>query len=409
MRISQTIGMLIIATILVIFSCESKEAGLEKKANLIHEKILTMDSHTDTPLRLRRGTFDIGLRNDARKGGGKIDFPRMKEGGLDAAFFAVFLGQGPRNPEAYENAKDRTLKIFENVKKAVEQYPEMAEIALTPGDAYRLKKEGKRAIYIGLENGYPIGVDLSLVQEYYKLGARYITLSHTMNNDICDSSTDPNGYEHGGLSEFGRQVVNEMNRIGMIIDVSHISDKAFFDVIQMSKAPVIASHSNARAICDNPRNLSDEMLETIAKNGGVVQVCLLSSYVAAPEQNHERDSAQNALRIKYRNFENLTEDEYANATKEWYAIDDQFPMKLATVSQLVDHIDHIVKIAGINHVGIGTDFDGGGGLEDCFDVTEMRNITLELVRRGYNKKEIEKIWGGNFMRVFREAEKLASK
>jgi membrane dipeptidase len=390
-------------------SCIQTEEKLQEKAAAIHEKVLTIDSHTDTPLRFRNPDFDIGMRNDPRQGGGKLDLPRMKEGGLDAAFFAVFLGQGPRNPDAYEIARNRAESIFKNVYNAVEQYPELAEIALTPDDAYRLKKEGKRAIFIGLENGYPIGLDLEYVEKYYDMGARYITLSHTRNNDICDSSTDPNGYEHRGLSEFGRQVVAEMNRLGMMIDVSHISDEAFFEVIKLSNAPVIASHSNARAICDNPRNLSDDMLEGIAQNGGVVQVCVLSAYVAPPIANPARDSAQNALRIKYRNFENLSDEESANATREWYAIDEKYPRQLATVSELVDHIDHIVRVAGINHVGIGTDFDGGGALADCFDVTEMGNITLELARRGYSKKEIEKIWGGNFMRVFREVEKLAKK
>jgi membrane dipeptidase len=409
MKISFPIIAILVGGLILQSSCESKEERIQKKAIRIHENVLTVDSHTDTPLRFRRETFDIGQRNDPRQGGGKIDFPRMKEGGLDAAFFAVFLGQGPRTDEALEVVRNRTLTIFENVHNAVNKYPELAEIALTPDDAYRLKREGKRAIYIGLENGYPIGQDIEKIAEYYKLGARYITLSHTRNNDICDSSTDPTGYEHGGLSDFGREVVKEMNRIGMMIDVSHISDDAFFDVIKLSNAPVIASHSNARAICDNPRNLSDEMLEAIAKNGGVVQVCVLSSYVAIPTPNPARDSAQNALRIKYRNFEDLSDEESANATKEWYAIDDMFPMKLATVSELVDHIDHIVKVAGINHVGIGTDFDGGGGLADCFDVSEMGNITLELVKRGYKKKDIEKIWGGNFMRVFSKVEKLASK
>lgn len=407
MRISLII--LVLGLVSAFSSCGNKEERQVRKAAKIHENILTLDSHTDTPLRLRRTNWDIGVRNDARQGGGKIDFPRMEEGGLDAAFFAVFLGQGPRNEEAYEIARSRALTIFENVQNAVAQYSEMAEIALTPDDAYRLKKEGKRAIYIGLENGYPIGTDLSYVQKYYDLGARYVTLSHTRNNDICDSSTDPAGYEHGGLSKFGREVVKEMNRLGIMIDVSHISDDAFFDVIRISRAPIIASHSNARAVCDNPRNLSDEMLIALAENGGVIQVCVLSSYVAPPFPNPARDSAQNALRIKYRNFENLTDEESANATKEWYAIDEKYPMQLATVSQLVDHIDHIVNVAGINHVGIGTDFDGGGALADCFDVTEMGNITLELVRRGYNKKEIEKIWGGNFMRVFRQVEKLAIK
>jgi membrane dipeptidase len=198
-----------------------------------------------------------------------------------------------------------------------------------------------------------------------------------------------------------------MNRLGMIIDVSHISDKSFYDVLEYSSAPVIASHSCARAICDNPRNLDDEMLKKLADNGGVIQMCILSSYVKKPEPFPERDSAYTALRIKYRNFNDLTDEEMDSARSEWYALEKRFPQKLANVSDVVDHIDHIVEIAGIDHVGIGTDFDGGGGVEDCYDVSEMGNITRELVSRGYTAREIEKIWGGNFMRVFREVENVA--
>ena len=197
-----------------------------------------------------------------------------------------------------------------------------------------------------------------------------------------------------------------MNRLGMIIDVSHISDKSFYDVIELSTTPVIASHSCARAICDNPRNLDDEMLKKLAENGGVIQMCILSSYVKKPEPYPERDSAFVALRTKYNNFNDLTDEQMDSARTEWYAVERDFPQKLANVSDVVDHIDHIIEVAGIDHVGIGTDFDGGGGVEDCFDVSEMGNITRELVKRGYTLKEIEKIWGGNFMRVFREVESV---
>ena len=246
-----------------------------------------------------------------------------------------------------------------------------------------------------------------MIGKYYELGARYITLCHTRNNDICDSSTDRGGPEHDGLSDFGVDVVKEMNRLGMIIDVSHISDEAFYDILDVSSAPVIASHSCARAMCDNPRNLDDAMLKKLAENGGVIQMCILSSYVKEPEPFPERDSARAALREKWGNFRNLNEEEMQQAREEYYALDRDYPPKLATVSDVVDHIDHIVEVAGINHVGIGTDFDGGGGVQDCYDVSQMGNITRELVRRGYSAKEIEKIWGGNFMRVFREVEQIA--
>jgi membrane dipeptidase len=278
----------------------------------------------------------------------------------------------------------------------------LAKIVLNPDDAYQAEKEGKRAIFIGIENGYPIGNDLSLIGHFYKRGARYITLCHTRNNDICDSSTDST--EFNGLSDFGVQVVKEMNRLGMMVDVSHISDSSFYDVLKVSEVPVIASHSSSRAICNHPRNLTDDMLIKLAENGGVAQVCILSDYVKEMPINPQRDSAQNALREKYRGFDDLTDEEMKNARKEWYGINKTFPPNLATVQDYVDHIDHMVKVAGIDHVGIGTDFDGGGGVNGCYDVSEMQNITIELVKRGYTEEEITKIWGGNIMRVMREVQ-----
>ncbi|MFO7923437.1 MAG: dipeptidase [Bacteroidales bacterium] len=379
---------------------------LNEKAGEIHRRVLTLDSHTDTPLLLGREDFDIGKRNDPKNRGGQVDFPRMQEGGLDAVFFAVYLGQGERTPEANETAKQRALNIFGLIHKAIDKYPGMAGLALNPDDAIRLKEEGRLAVYIGLENGYPVGRDLSLVKKYYDLGARYITLSHSLNNDICDSSTDPEGPEHGGLSDFGRKVVKEMNALGMMVDVSHISDRAFYDVMAITDAPVIASHSNTRAICDHPRNLDDEMLIALKNNGGVIQVCVLSAYVKTPDPNPERDAARQAVRDRYNDFMELSDKEMEEARDAWYEINEKYPGELASVADLVDHIDHIVNLIGIDHVGIGTDFDGGGSLEDCLDVTGIGNITLELVKRGYSQEDIAKIWSGNFLRVFRDVEKI---
>jgi membrane dipeptidase len=296
------------------------------------------------------------------------------------------------------------LKPF---KQQVNKYSNLAELATSPSDAYLIQKSGKRAIYIGIENGYPVGTDIKNVEEFYKLGARYITLCHTKNNDICDSSTDKKGEEHGGLSDFGKKVVKEMNRLGMMVDVSHISDKSFYDVLKTSKTPIIASHSSARAVCNHPRNLDDEMLKALAKNGGVVQLCVLNSYIKEQDPDPKREEALKQLRIKYKNFENLSEEDRKKASSEWRQIYIDYPEELATVEEAVDHIDHMVKVAGIDHVGIGTDFDGGGGISGFFDISEAGNITYELVKRGYSEKEIEKIWGGNFMRVFKKVQEFA--
>lgn len=374
------------------------------KVSQFHQQLLTLDSHTDTPLRLSRSAFDIGIKNDAHNGGGKIDFPRMKEGGLDAVFFAVFIGQGDRDEAANLKAKQQAMKIFDDIDLALETYPEMASLALTASDAERINKEGKLAIFIGIENGYPIGKDIKMVETLYDRGARYITLSHSYNNDICDSSTDDEGPEHGGLSPFGEEVVQEMNRLGMMVDVSHISDEAFFDVIKLTKQPVIASHSNARAICDHHRNMTDEMLLALKENGGVAQLCVLSNYVKTMPENPVRDSAFAALRQKYNGFKDLDDDLMQQAREAWYATDQQFPAELASLADLVDHVDHIVNLIGIDYVGIGTDFDGGGALSDCYDVSEIVNITRELLRRGYSEADIQKIWSGNFLRVFAAVE-----
>ncbi len=392
---------------IILASCASTEDRTERKAAEIHSEVLTLDSHVDTPLMLRREGFDIGRRNDPHDGGGKLDFPRMEEGGLDAAFFAVFLGQGPLTPEAYEQNHNRALDIFETIHSTLEKHQDVAGLALNADDAYRLRDEGRFAIYIGNENAYPIGEDLGLIKEYYERGSRYMGLSHSRHNQVCDASTDSEPPLHGGLSEFGANVVRELNRIGMIVDVSHISDEAFYDVIEVSQAPVIASHSNARAICDHPRNLDDHMITALAENGGVLQLCVLSAYVKEMEQDPDREEAFSKLRDKWDNFQDLTDEEMDQARQEWQDLNRKYPAPMATVADLADHVDHVVELVGIDHVGIGTDFDGGGALEDCYDVSELGNITLELVRRGYTKEEIEKIWSGNFIRVFREVEMVA--
>jgi membrane dipeptidase len=384
-----------------------KDKDLNKEAVRIHKRFLSIDSHTDTPMRLLEKGFDVGKRHDPYNDNSKVDFPRMREGCLDAAFFAVFTSQGYRTPEAFAKIKERADLIIDSIYSVLNKYPGEAGLALTPKNAYQLKRHGKLSIFIGMENGYPIGKNLDLIKEYWGKGVRYITLCHTKNNDICDSSTDT--VEFNGLSEFGKNVILVMNKTGMMIDVSHISDKSFYDVLTLTKAPVIASHSCARAMCNNPRNMTDDMLKALAKNGGVIQMCILSDYVKTPVSNPARDSARAALRKKYHNFDNLTNDEMKKAREEGRTVDKMFPQKLATVGDVVNHIDHIVKVAGIDHVGIGTDFDGGGGVTGCFDVSEMKNITVELLKRGYSESDIRKIWGGNLIRVMNKVQKVANK
>jgi membrane dipeptidase len=397
----------------VVAACTGAKTAptVEEKARELHKRILTVDTHCDTAFSLLRTDWKIGDRHDpSLRRSGKIDLPRMREGGLDAEFFAAFVGQGPLTPEGYARAKDRALQAVEAVHKMTEEYSPVIGLAVDPKGARRLKKEGKLTAFIGMENGYPIGRDLGLIEFFYKKGVRYITLCHTSDNDICDSSTDRRDPQDKGLSEFGREVVAECNRLGLLVDISHASDKSFFDVIAATRTPIIASHSSARAVCDNPRNLTDDQLRALAKNGGVIQICFLAAYVKTPPVVPEREEALKELEAKYGNLRQIQDEPVrAKAMAEREAINQKFPQVRANVKDLVDHIDHVKKVVGVDYVGIGTDFDGGGGIDGCDDVSGMIHVTEELIRRGYTDHEIEKIWGGNFLRVFQKVMDLAGK
>ncbi|HNQ38369.1 MAG TPA: dipeptidase [Prolixibacteraceae bacterium] len=377
-----------------------------QRVQRVHEEALTVDTHCDTPMNILEGGLDIGKRNST----GKVDLPRMKEGGLDVMFFAIFTGQEKRTPASYEEVHRLAHRMTDSTLAAVRRYPELAEIALGSADAARIEKQGKRAIYLGMENGFPLGKEIRRVEEFYNKGIRYITLCHSKHNDICDSSSDRLPPEHNGLSPFGREVVMEMNRLGMIIDVSHISDKSFYDVVAISLAPVIASHSSVRAIAHHDRNMSDDMIKALARHGGVIQICLLDEYVKDPDPANPRTRLEREMRTRYEAIrDTLSEAGRLHFRKEWSALREKYPKDLPTVADYVDHIDHVVRLVGIDHVGIGSDFDGGGGLSGCNDVSAFPAITRELLARGYSEKEIRKIWGANFFRVFRKVEEVSQR
>ena len=391
--------------ILVLIRCgASQTEPVESKAARIHEKCFTLDSHVDTPMRVFRTPADLSVRHPhSEPGAGELDFPRMKEGGLDAAFFAAYVRQRECTDEGRQAARKRAEDLIDLVLDWKTQYPSLVELADTPHGAERLRATGKRIVFIGIENGYTIGTDLSLIGHFRDRGVRYITLCHVENNDLCDSSTDPDGAKWNGLSPFGRRVVAEMNRLGMLIDLSHASDSTFFQVLRISGTPVILSHSCCRNLMDSPRNLTDSMLVALKRNGGVIQINLCSFYLVKTESDTLRRAALDSIKKIYGDWRRISDPErfklYDTARQ---AVDRRFPRHKASVKDLADHIDHAVRVAGIRHVGIGSDFDGGAGLSDCVDVSQMGNITLELVRRGYSKRDIARIWGGNFMRVWRE-------
>ena len=379
----------------------------EKKIRKIHDRILTVDTHCDTPMAILDDNFDIGKRNNPPQS--RVDFSRMTEGGLDAIFFAAFTGQRERTPENIENAYKMANQMIDATYEVCQKYNNMAEVAINSKDALSLEKQGKRAIYIGMENGFPLGTDIKRVKEFYDRGVRYITLCHSSNNDICDSSTDRKGPEHNGLSEFGNEVVKEMNDLGMMIDVSHISDKAFYDVIKLSKAPVIASHSSVRTIAHHNRNMTDDMIKALAKNGGVIQICLLDVYIKDPDTTTVRYQKEKELNHIYETrYESMTDDEKKKLREEWRSMRDNYPNVLPTVADCFDHIDYVKNLVCSDYVGIGSDFDGGGGVDGCADVSEFPNITAEMIERGYTEEEISKVWGENFFRVFKQVEMLAN-
>ncbi len=393
------------------------EAELKTIASGIHARALTLDTHDDISGNFASDGDDEASAENKRQ----VTLYKMKKGGLDAEFFAVFTSVGDRTEVSYEAAYKTANTLFDAIHRLPQRYADLIEIAYTAADVVRIHKGGKLVACIGMENGYPAATDLARIKEFYDKGARYITLTHTAHNQICDSSTPRDGQpkeEYGGLSEFGQKVVREMNRLGMMVDVSHTSKKATLAAIALSKAPVIASHSGASAVNQHPRNLDDESILAIKKNGGVVQVVALADYVKARVDPPGRAAAQDSIRREYRIPEGrgdaarkamqaLSQEQRTKFREKIRQLDTRYPRSPVTVQDMVDHIDHIVKIIGVDHVGIGTDFDGGGGVTGFNDASEAINITIELVKRGYTEEEIDKIWGGNLLRVWTEVERVA--
>lgn len=410
MKYSGNLRLIVLMSVVLMYGAERLYAQpvrkvTEEEVRRIHEKALTVDTHCDTPMSMVRTGFDIGIRQTT----GKVDLVRMKEGGLDAMFFAAFVSQKPRTEENYREAYLAVHEMIDTIVAQTARHSHLAELAFTAEDAERISSTGKRAVYICIENGFALAKDVSRVEEFYNKGARYLTLSHSFHNDLCDSSSDRARPEHNGLSEFGRDVIREMNRLGMMVDVSHISDKAFYDVLQVSKAPVIASHSSVRALAGSDRNMTVDMIRALAENGGVIQLCLLSDYIKDPDTTTIRYRKDQEMRAVYNErWHKMNDGEKAAFREEWNQIREKYPRRLATVSDLMDHVDHVVKLVGVDFVGFGSDFDGGGGLAGCNDVTEFPNITRELLKRGYSEKDILKMWGGNFFRVFRDVESVAA-
>jgi len=391
------------------------DAGLLDRARAIHARAITMDTHVD----ISPANF-TPERSYATRLPTQVDLVKMEEGGLDAAFLIVYVGQQQDFTAAgFERAHGQALQKFEAIHRLVRELaPGRAELARTAADVRRIHASGKRAILIGVENGYSLGEDIANVQRFYDLGARYLSLAHNGHNHLSDSNTGErdNTWRHNGLSPLGRQVIQEMNRLGIMVDISHPSKEANRQAMELSRAPVIASHSSARALANSSRNLDDDELRALARNGGVVQTVAFNSYVRIPPADSPaRVQAIADLRREFGlaaqgnvSLQALSEERRAEYQALLQEINRKFPPPpRATVADFVDHIDHIVRLIGIDHVGISSDFDGGGGVEGWNNASETLNVTVELVRRGYTEAQIVKLWGGNLLRVMERVEQVA--
>lgn len=340
-----------------IFRWLCNEAQSFASAKQIHQNILTLDSHCDTPM-----FFERGVNFDRRDSEILVDLHKMNEGYLDATIMAAYLKQGPRDAASLAIAGDKADKILSQIRAMVDNHTHYVGIARTPSELYKLKNNGRRGIMLAIENGYAIGKDLSKLRYFRDRGIVYMTLCHNGDNDICDSARGEE--EHGGLSEFGRKVVAQMNRLGIMVDLSHSSERSFYDSLELSTVPIICSHSSSRALCNVPRNLSDEQLKALAHKGGVAQVTLYSGFLCRE--------------------------------------------RMASIEDVIHHINHMANIMGVEHVGIGTDFDGDGGVPGLASASELINLTRSLLKQRYNTRDIESIWGGNLLRVMQIAQEKAT-
>lgn len=404
-------------TLRPVFISDAPPPTIAETAARIHASVIAIDTHVDIPTSFGTDIYDPGKSNAWPV---QVDLPRMRDGGLDAVFFVVYAGQGARDAVGYAAAASEAFAKFAAIRRMTDSaHKDEIGLALSAADIRRLHGEGKRVALIGIENGYVVGRAPELLDIYYALGARYFGLVHNGHNDIADSAlpqekfadrANEEGGEYGGLSDFGRALVARANDLGLIVDVSHASKAAALEAIELSRAPVIASHSAVHALAAHPRNMTDEEMKALAAKGGVIQIVAFDAYL------HDVPEEKAAARRELAASLGMTSlDAFFGAgaeTKRQFeegvaALDLKWPR--ATVARLADHIDHAVKLVGIDHVGISSDFQGGGGIEGWSHAGETLNVTAELVRRGYSEEEIGKLWGENLMRVMDAAEAARSK
>jgi membrane dipeptidase len=373
----------------------------------IPKDLITLDTHMDTPMNFARPGWDIMDRHSYDEDLSQVDYPRMVEGGLSGGFFAIYTPQGPRTPEGFIAARNAALLRGVEIREMVAKHSDKFALALRADDAERIAKSGKRIVFMSIENSYPLGKDLTLLSAFYTLGVRMAGPVHFTNNDLADSATDPKGPEWHGLSPLGKQFVAEENRLGIIPDASHASDDVFDQMLALSATPIILSHSGVREMFNHPRNIDDARLVKLAAKGGVIQINSLSDYLIKVPEIPERDAALKALQEKDGPMRAMDEAHVKAYVAQRRTIEAKYPIPRATFDDFMGHVLHALKLIGPDHVGIGLDWDGGGGVTGMEDVASVHKITERLAAEGYKADDIRKIWGGNVLRLLRAAEAQA--
>lgn len=372
----------------------------------IHERLRVFDSHLDTPANLSKPDFDIMKDNPSILGEVQVDLPKMERGGLDGGFWVIFTPQGPLTGEAYVAAHKAALARQDEILAMVAAHPDNFELAYTADDAERIAASGKKVVLQSIENSYPLELDIENLRTFYDKGVRMVGLIHFRDNQFGGSATDFTSPDSAGLTQLGKDLVSEANRLGMVIDGSHASDAAVRDMMEISSTPVILTHTGLKSVYDHPRNISDEFLKEIAQQGGVIQINAYSGYLEQLEDSPERRAALDALKTEFDGIDPFTADE---ETKAQYMarmdeIDAQFPPPRSTFDKFMEHMLRALELVGPDHVGMGADWDGGGGVEGMEDVSFLPKVTERLLQEGYTEEDLKKIWGGNLMRVLRQAE-----
>lgn len=392
----------------LIFASVLPNAAHAADARVIHEQLLTLDTHLDTPSNFRRPGWDMMDRHEVIDDFSQVDYPRMVEGGLDGGFFVIFTPQGSRDTEGFAAARDSALLRATQIREMVSRNHPYFELSFRADDAARINAAGKRIVFQSIENAYPLGTDLSLLKTFYDLGVRMVGPVHFRNNDFGDSSTDRDGPEWFGLSPLGRELVAEANRLGIVLDASHASDAALAQMIDLSETPIILSHTGCKAVWDHPRNVGDALLVKLAESGGVIQMNAYSDYMIEVPENAEFEAEMDALQERYGPMRSLAGAELASYATERRALEAEYPEPRADFDDFMEHLLHALALVGPDHVGIGLDWDGGGGVNGLEDAADIPKITERLLAEGYSEEDTAKIWSGNVLRLLQEAEMRAA-